>query len=554
MELRDYQQTAYKNTMTAFEGNQAALVVLATGLGKTVIASHIAKNFTGLGRVMLLAHREELIFQGKRTLERVTGLDAEVEMADNWARKSSLLGGGDIVVSTIQTQTAGRNGGRMTRFDPDEFSLLIVDEAHHATSPSYRAVIDHYRQNENLRILGLTATPDRADERALGEVFETVPFEFDISDGIANGWLVRPVQQAVHIEGLDFSNIRTTAGDLNGKDLAAVLEFEENLHEMTTPILDLCEDRKTLIFTVTVAQAERMAEILNRHKSESAEYVCGTTPKEYRRQLFERYAAGDFQYLANVGVTTEGFDEPGIQDIVVARPTKSRSLFAQMLGRGTRTLAGTVDGIEDAEERKRAIAESDKPCMHVLDFVGNAGRHKLIHPADILGGKYSDEIVELANRNIEREGKPADIATELMKAEREFERRIRDRREAEKRQQLKLKSRYTTTTINPFDVLDIVPSREPNWHKGRMPTEGQVGCLEKFGIQIPEGLTFVHASQLIDRLIKRRGEKLCSYKQAKLLDRYGYDGSTITFQNAGELITAIAENGWKRPKEEPVSA
>ena len=550
MDLRDYQTEAYTNTMKAFEGNQAALVVLATGLGKTVIAAHIAKDFVGLGRVMLLAHREELIYQGKSTLHRVTGIEGEIEMADNWASQSTLFGGSHIVASTIQTQIAGRDGGRMTRFDPNDFSLLIVDEAHHGTSPSYRKVIDYYKQNEDLRILGLTATPDRADEQALGQIFETVPFEFDISDGIANGWLVPVTQQAVYVDGLDFSNIRTTAGDLNGKDLAAVLEFEENLHGMTTPILDLCGDRKTLIFTVTVAQAERMAEILNRHKPESAEYVCGTTPKEYRRQLFERYERGDFQYLANVGVTTEGFDEPGIECIVMARPTKSRSLFAQMLGRGTRSLTGTLDGIDDAEERKRAIAESGKPQMQVIDFVGNAGRHKLIHPADILGGKYADEIVELANKNMERTGDLADVASELVQAEREFERRLRDKREAEKRQQLKLKSRYTTSTINPFDVLDIVPCREPNWHKGRMPTEAQLGCLEKFGVPLPEDLTFLHASQLIERLITRSRERLCTFRQAKLLDRYGYDGSSLTFQKAGELITAIKANGWKRPKDD----
>jgi len=550
MDLRDYQQTAYQNTMTAFRDNQAALVVLATGLGKTVIASHIAKDFVGSGRVMLLAHREELITQGKNTLHRVTGIEGEIEMADNWASQSTLFGGSHIVVSTIQTQIAGRDGGRMTRFDPNDFSLLIVDEAHHATATSYRKVINHYKQNDDLRILGLTATPDRADEQALGQIFETVPFEFDISDGIANGWLVPVTQQAVYVEGLDFSNIRTTAGDLNGKDLAAVLEFEENLHGMTTPILDLCGDRKTLIFTATVAQAERMAEILNRHKTDSAEYVCGTTPKEYRRQLFKRYAEGDFQYLVNVGVATEGFDEPGIECIVMAAPTKSRARFAQRLGRGTRPLTGAVDGIDNAEDRKRAIAESDKPCMYVLDFVGNAGRHKLIHPADILGGKYADEIVELANRNMEREGKPADIATELQQAEREWERRLRDKREAEKRRQLKLTSRYTTSSINPFDVLDIVPCREPNWHKGRMPTEGQLGCLEKFGVPIPEDLSFLHASQLIERLINRSKERLCTFKQAKLLDRFGYDGSTLTFQKAGELITRIAQNNWKRPKDD----
>jgi len=544
MNLRPYQQEAVDNTVEAFRSNQAVLLVLATGLGKTVIASHIAERFIPHGRVMLLAHREELITQGSKILKRVTGRECEIEMADNWARRS-LFGGGKLVVSTIQTQIAGRDGGRMTRFDPHAFSLVIVDEAHHATATSYRKVLKHYRANPRLRILGLTATPDRADEEALGQVFDDVAIEYDIADGIADGWLVPVMQEAIFVEGLDYSAIRTTAGELNGKDLAEVLEFEENLHGMTTPILDLCGDRKTLIFTATVAQAERMAEILNRHKPDSAEYVCGRTPKQYRRRLLDRYAEGGFQYLVNVGVATEGFDEPGIRYVVMARPTKSRSLFAQMAGRGTRPLPGIVDGVDTADARKALISLSDKPDMTIVDFVGNAGRHKLIHASDILGGKYSDEVLAIANQNMERLGKPADVASELVKAEREWQRRQREKREAAARAKLKLTSRYSTAKVNPFDVLDITPCREPGWHKGRPATTGQKACLEKFGVNVPSNLAFTHASQLIDRLIRRSQEGRPTFKQSKLLRRFGYDPEEMTFNEASATITEIAANGWK---------
>ncbi len=546
MKLRDYQREAVERTLDSFRTNQAVLLVLATGLGKTVIAAHIANAFKDKGRILLLAHREELVFQGQATLERVTGARSEVEMADSWALKSALWVGAKVVCSTIQTQNAGRDGGRMQRFDPNEFSLVIVDEAHHATAASYRRVIAHYRQNPNLRILGLTATPDRADEAALGEVFDDVAYEHDISDGIEGGWLVPVTQTSVHVDGLDYSSIRTTAGDLNGADLAEVLEFEGNLHGMSTPILDLCGDAQTLIFTATVAQAERFAEILNRHKPESAEHVCGATPKEYRRSLFERYAKGDFQFLVNVDVATEGFDEPGIQHIVMARPTKSRAKYAQMLGRGTRTLPGVVDGVDTADARRALISLSDKPALNVLDFVGNAGRHKLVHPSDILGGKYSDEIVELANRNIERSDKPADIASELVKAEREIEKRRRTREEAARRAKIRVASRYSMSQVNPFDVLDVVPCREPGWHVGRLATERQKAAIQKFGVDVPEGLSFTHAGQLIDRLIKRAQAGRPTFKQSKLLKRYGYNPDDMTFTQASETITAIAGNGWRR--------
>lgn len=546
MKLRDYQRDAVEKTLESFRTNQAVLLVLATGTGKTVIAGHIADHFKDHGRILLLAHREELVFQGLEKLERITGAASEIEMANSWAGKSTMWGGAKIIVSTIQTQIAGRDGGRMNRFDPNDFALVIIDEAHHATAKSYRKVNDYYRQNPNVRILGLTATPDRADEEALGQVFDDVAFEYEIRDGIDDGWLVPVTQQSVHVEGLDYSSIRTTAGDLNGKDLAEVLEFEANLHGMTTPILDLCGDAKTLIFTATVAQAERMAEIINRHKPDSAEFVCGTTPKEYRRELFRRYAAGGFQYLANVGVATEGFDEPGIEHIVMARPTKSRALFAQMLGRGTRTLPGVVDDVDTADARKALISLSDKPALNVLDFAGNAGRHKLIHPADILGGKYSYEIVELANRNIERTEKPANIASELVKAEREIEKRCRMREEAARRTKIKVASRYSTSKVNPFDVLDIVPCREPGWHKGKPATDRQKAAIRKFGVDVPEGLSFTHASQLVAKLLGRAKEGRPSFKQSKLLRRYGYNPDEMSFAQAGEIITQIAANGWRR--------
>jgi superfamily II DNA or RNA helicase len=165
------------------------------------------------------------------------------------------------------------------------------------------------------------------------------------------------------------------------------------LHGIAAPTIELTGDRKTLIFAASLAQAERLTEIINRHKPNSAKWVHGGTPKEERRSLFPAYTASEFQYLVNIGVTTEGFDEPGIEVVVMARPTKSRNLYAQMVGRGTRTLPGVIDYIEDPEDRKNAIHDSGKPSLEVIDFVGNAGQYKLITSADILGGRYDDEIV-----------------------------------------------------------------------------------------------------------------------------------------------------------------
>jgi len=548
MDLRPYQQEAYDCTLKAFENTDTAICVMATGLGKTIYFSHVADHFRKSGRIMVLAHREELIFQAQDKLGIITGVKADVEMGSEWASASHWFKS-DIVVSTIQTQIAGRDDGRMTRFDPNEFSLVILDEAHHAPAETYKRVIDYYKQNRNLKILGVSATPDRHDKKAMGQIFSEVAYEYGIEDGINDGWLVPIEQQSVFVSSLDYSEVKTTAGDLNGKDLATVLEFEENLHAIADPTVKLTGDKKTLVFAASVAQAERLAEIINRHKPDSARFVCGKTPKEIRRQMLSDYSKDKFQYLVNVGIATEGFDEPGLQCVVLARPTKSRSLFTQMIGRGTRPVTGLVDGFDDAVERRDAIFASGKPALEVIDFVGNSGRHKLVTCADILGGKYDDDVVELANKNAAKKsaaaGKPADVATELQAAEREIAKRQSARMEAAYRDKVKLRAFFSTAKVNPFNVLDVNPVREVPWHKGKPPTMKQVAYLKDKGVDT-DGMGYTHASQVIDTLLKRQQAGKATYKQTKCLQKFKYDTTNMTFAEAGKIITQLARNGWKR--------
>lgn len=548
MKLRSYQKEAYDNTIKTFEEVDSALVVCATGLGKTIIFAHLVDYYRKHGRIMVLAHREELIFQAQDKMKQVTGVMADVEMGESWATGGWLKS--DIVVSTIQSQIAGREGGRMTRFDPNQFSLVVVDEAHHAISESYRKVIDHYKQNPNLKILGVTATPDRHDEKAMGLVFDKVAYAYDIKDGIDDGWLVNIEQNSVFVDGLDYSAIKSQMGDLNGKELAKVLEFEENLHAIADPTVKLTGDRKTLMFAASVVQAERLTEILNRHKPDSARFVCGTTPKETRRNMFADYADERFQYLVNVGVATEGFDDPGIKCVVLARPTKSRSLFTQMIGRGTRPLPGIVDLYDEAMERKDGILQSAKPSVEIIDFVGNAGRHKLVTAADILGGDYTEEVVDLAAKNAAEKsaatGKPADVATELQQAEHEFARNKAMREEAVFRDKILLRTTFSKAKINPFDVLDINPIREQRWNKEKPPTQKQMEYLKHKGVDT-DGMGYTHAKQTIKELRERQKQGKATYKQTKQLFRRGIDTSTVTFDEASTMMNELANNRWQTP-------
>jgi len=1192
MELRPYQQEAYEVTLKKFEETDTALCVMATGLGKTIYFSHIADHFRKTGRIMIIAHREELIFQAQDKIQRITDQEADIEMGADWATGGWLKS--DIVISTVQTQVSGRLGGRMTRFKPDEFSLLVIDECfpagtlidgvpiekrkvgdrirtfhhyqkslcvntithvfkrktdiivevklmngkkfvctpnhpiftlcgykpagkllfcdmvltiiptekedyetqfdvpcmqetvplrgqtpqnlllavskknklsdggkdepevrigedeekqsdaqcgnqsegfnhfkskrmeascswwkwarihissiyigllfgladgscdtdkegktfwlskllqsgyrklrlksgcrggrqqpqsacsekarckksglfeyvrvdsvtvfkrgsserfeqlcpkgvvynlevendnnyfventlvhncHHAPAATYRRVIDHYKQNKNLKVLGVTATPDRKDGRAMGQIFNEVAYSYDIRDAIDDGWLVPIEQQSVFVKSLDYSEIKTTAGDLNGKELAGVLEFEENLHAIASPTIELTGSKKTLIFAASVAQAERLTEIINRHKPDQARFVYGKTPKETRREMFKAYADHRFQYLVNVGVATEGFDDPDIECVVLARPTKSRAFYTQMClddqtqiltengwkaiydpeikarkiasfdtatgeitwerpynvikrkiqsnesyyginspsldivvtnqhdmiikkrksrkhlwsewqkltaqkvsqikdlykipvagkiladgvnltddelrfigwvmtdgtinktngqivitqgehqpwlkqiedcligcgfkynkmikdrqsqfkssskvviftvsfgkprgrdahlrgwgvlrqylskdfahdllqvsirqfgvlleaihlgdgkkcanakyirrsyhistgnetfadrlqmlcvtrgyrcnksthhnnqnplwtlhikkrttrtiggesatdrsvfkkignadnrkvwcvsvrtgaivtrrngkvaivgncGRGTRPLEGLVDQFDDAVERREAIAGSRKSSLEVIDFVGNAGRHKLMTAADILGGKYDDDVVALAAENAAKEsaatGKPVDVATELQAAEREIAKRQAAREDAAWRDKVKLRAFYSTATVNPFNVLDVNPVREAPWHKGKQPTRKQLAYLHDKGVNT-DGMSFTHASQVIDTLFKRQQTGKPTYKQTRQLYKRGIDTTKITFEQASKMMGELANNRWQTP-------
>lgn len=552
MELRPYQQEAYDCTIAKLEECNSALCVMATGLGKTIYFAHIVKHFRDKGRIMVLAHREELIYQARDKMHAVTGVQAEVEMAQEWA-SSNLFYRTDIVVSTVQTQIAGGEGGRMQRFKPDDFSLLVIDEAHHAPADTYKRIIEYYRRNPDLKVLGVTATPDRHDKKAMGQIFEEVAYEYGMEDGINDGWLVDIEQISKFLQTLDYSQVRSMAGELNGKDLAKVLEHEEIVHAFVDGIMDGAGDRKTLVFAASVVQAELMAEIFNRssRKPGSARYVTGTTPKEIRRAMFKDFSAGEFQYLVNVGVLTEGYDEPGIGCVALARPTKSRPLYGQMIGRGARVLEELdIDQYDDEVERKAAIAASNKPRLLVLDFVGNAGKHNLVTVADILGGKYDDDVVELAAQNAAEKsaktGKPADVASELQQAEREIAKRASMREDAVWRDKVLLRAKFSSAKINPFNVLDINPVRELPWHKGRQPSQKQMAFLNKNGVDI-DGMSYTHIKQTIDAIFKRIENGEPSYRQTKQLMKRGIDTTKITFEQAGKMMGELQRNRWQTP-------
>jgi len=556
MKLRDYQTKCVQAVIDCWKEHPSCVVVLPTGCGKTVVFAEIVRrrleSFTDPGEesnahAMILAHREELVMQAKEKIESVTGKTAVIEMGefkagDFFGRRHP------VVVSSVQTQITER----MNRFNPDDYQTLVIDEAHHATAKSYRRCIDHYMQNGDCRLLGVTATPDRADEKALGQVFDAVAFEYSVLDAVRDGWLVPVRQKLVKVGTLDFSGISTTAGDFNQGELSQIVEEEQNLHSVAVPTVQICGRRRAIVFAVTVKQAERLCEILNRMRGGCAEWLCGKTPKEERHQILERFRAGGTQFVVNVGVLTEGFDDAGVEVVVMARPTKSRALYAQMAGRATRPaaeIAGRLGACEAGEKRCALIAASSKPSCLIIDFVGNAGRHKLVTTADILGGKEDDpdeeQAREMARRRCEASEEGLDMAEEIDRAREEI---VRTRAEVEARKLADAKARsfitatarFVAISVDPFDVLDLTPvdRRTVNpFSNKRLSYKQRQLIREKIGVN-PDTLTNAEGQVLVTEYFRRMKARLATIRQSKFLRKHGFP-MPMTIDDASATISWI---------------
>jgi len=209
-----------------------------------------------------------------------------------------------------------------------------------------------------------------------------------------------------------------------------------------------------------------------------------------------------------------------------------------------------VDGPDTADARKAAIAASAKPSCLVVDFVGNAGKHKLVTSADVLGGKVSEEAMELAVARVKKAGGPMRMAEALDEAEAELHQREQARlAEVARRARLVATARFTTQSVDPFDVLHLEPVKARGWDNVKSLTEKQRSLLAKQGIN-PNNVTFAQGKQLIGEILRRWDGDLCSFKQAKVLKKYGYP-TDVGFSEASRIIDALAKNGWHRPALPP---
>ncbi len=551
--LRDYQNWCiegngrFPGINAALAQHKSALAVLATGLGKSVIVSKVANEWRR-GNVLLLAHRIELVDQMADHLATELGYRPSVEQGVRGLDPDTLFAAGHVVVGSVQSMITE---SRLRKFKAHPFGLIIIDECHRATSPSYVKLIDRYRElDPEMRSLGVTATPNRTDETALGLIYETVAFEMGIVDGIDSGWLVDIHQKFAVVEDLDLSKVQCAKNefgetDFKAADLEALLSQEGPLHAMSRPVLDCtASGEQAIIFTASVAHAHLWAAVLNHYRPACAAAVDGTMAKgegQERTEIVKRFKAGTLQFLLNFNIATEGFDAPKTAFVIMGRPTKSLLVYTQMLGRCTRCLPGIVDGLSSPEERKDAIAASAKPFATVLDFVGNTRMAAgVVTATDVLGGNYDVNVRAAADEIVRAKGS-ANVQDALRKSHSSLlleadEVKRRPLRNAVQGVQLK----YHLGDVDSFSGMN--GAAPPSTNRGGA-TDAQVAALVNLGVDqaMAVGYGKKQAGAVIDSLRKKR----CTDRQAKTLAKFGYDPRNFNSDEASAQIQRIADNGWR---------
>lgn len=517
MELRPYQQAAKAAVLDEWDrGVDKTLLVLPTGTGKTIVFSAVTEEAVRRGgRVLILAHRGELLEQAADKLEKSTGLRSSLEKAE-----SSCLGSWyRVAVGSVQSL---QRPSRLDRFAPDYFTNIIIDEAHHCLSDGYQRVLEHFSA---AKVLGVTATPDRGDMRSLGQYFETLAYEYTLVQAIRDGYL-SPIKALTVPLRLDLSSVGVQNGDFKVGDLGTALD--PYLDAIADEMLKNCADRKTVVFLPLVKTSKKFRDILNAKGFRAAE-VNGES--DDRAEVLRDFEAGKYNVLCNSMLLTEGWDCPSVDCVIVLRPTKIRSLYSQMVGRGTRLYPG-------------------KDHLLLLDFLWHTERHELCHPAALVA--ESPDVAKKMTENIEETG----AAVDIMEAEEQAESDVVAQREEALAKQLEEMKRRKRKLVDPLqfemsiqaeDLSGYVPTF--GWEMGPA-TDKQRKTLEKLGIFPDQIDNAGKAAMLLDRLDKRRDAGLTTPKQIRFLEGKGFEHvGQWQFDDARRLIDRIAGNGWRIPRD-----
>lgn len=513
--LRSYQIEAVSATHAEWDnGRRKTLISQPTGSGKTVVMDQIADDEVKKGgRVLLLAHREELLTQAADKIKTFSGNDTVLEKADAHSY------GSPIPITLGSVQTLGQEK-RLQQFPKDYFSTVLVDEAHHVLADQYQRILGHF---DSANVLGVTATPDRGDKRNLGQYFDSLAYEYTLSQAIKDGWLVPIHAQMVPLE-VNISNVKMSSGDYSAGDIGNALE--PYLESIADEMVHYCKDRKTIVFLPLIETSQKFCRMLNDRGMKAVE-VNGNS--EDRQQILEDFENGRYSVICNSMLLTEGYDEPSVDCVVILRPTKVRGLYQQMVGRGTRLYPGKKD-------------------LLLLDFLWLTARHDLCRPSSLIS--KDSKIAEDIDKQIRENNGEVDI----IEAEETAERNAVEEREQALARELEAMRKRKRQLVDPLQyALSIAAEDLTNYVPTFMwemapPSEKQLQFLERRGIYPETVDNCGMASMLIDRLKRRQDEGLATPKQIRCLEKYGFRRvGTWQFDDAKKIIGLLAGNNWRVP-------
>lgn len=516
MMLRPYQEEARRSVKDAWlSGIKRTLLVLPTGTGKTIVFAKITEDCVRKGkRVLILAHRGELLDQAAEKIKKATGLGCAVEKAE----QSCLDSWFHVIVGSVQSL---QRESRLKKFKPQYFDIIIIDEAHHAISNGYQRVLQHF---DSANVLGVTATPDRGDMRNLGEYFDSLAYEYTLPKAIKEGYLA-PIKALTIPLKLDINSVSMQSGDFAVGELSTALDpyLEQIAQEMQT----YCKDRKTVVFLPLIKTSQKFTEILNQSGFRAAE-VNGNS--EDREQVLKDFDQGRYNVLCNSMLLTEGWDCPSVDCVIVLRPTKVRSLYSQMIGRGTRLYPG-------------------KQELLVIDFLWLTERLELCHPASLIC--EDKEVAQKLTENLEDK---AGLAVDLEEAVKTASEDVIAQREEALAKKLAEMKRRKIKLVDPLqfemsiqaeDLAGYVPSF--GWEMAPA-SDKQKAALEKAGICPDEIDNAGKAAKIMDRINMRRAAGLTTPKQIRFLEGRGFQHvGTWEFKAAKNMIDRIAAQGWRTP-------
>lgn len=514
--LRPYQEEARHKVEDAWmEGIRRTLLVLPTGTGKTIVFAKITEDMVRKGnRVLIMAHRGELLQQAADKIKKTTGLMCSVEKADETCLDSWF----QVTVGSVQTLQREK---RLNQFSENYFDVIIIDEAHHAISDGYQRVLQHF---DNAKVLGVTATPDRGDMRNLGSYFDSLAYEYSLPRAIKDGYL-SPIKALTIPLKVDISGVSIQSGDYAPGEIGTALD--PYLEQIVVEMQHYCMDRKTVVFLPLIKTSQKFTEILNAHGFQAAE-VNGQS--DDREQILQDFDTGKYNVLCNSMLLTEGWDCPSVDCVIILRPTKVRSLYSQMVGRGTRLYPG-------------------KKELLLIDFLWLTEKHELCHPANLIctdqevAQKLTDNLAQDAGNAIDLE-KAEQVASEDVVAQRE-ESLAKQLEEQKRRKKRLVDPLQFEMSIQAEDLSSYVPAF--GWEMAP-PSDKQLQALEKKGICPDEVGNAGMAAKLIDRLQMRQYAGLTTPKQIRFLESRGFQHvGTWDFDSARKLIDRIAANGWRTP-------